>query len=393
MTNDVSGALPADAVGFVVLLLAAAVVIGAIAERVRVPYVVALLLVSLPLQARQATSAFGPALFFVFLPALVFEAAWQLDLSILKRVWRPAFFLALPGVALTTLAIAFAASLAGMPLLEAFLLGAILSATDPIAVVATFRNLAIPAELATIVEAESLFNDGVAAGLYGALVVAANGANASPLGAIALDALRTTAGGVAMGLAVATMVVITLQRVRDSMLAVVGTVVGAYGAYLLADHLHFSGIFAALVTAMALRAFRRFPADASAQVEIDRFWSVLAFIANALVFLLLGLRIQLNRTLNEPLMFAATLGAVAVSRVALAYLVTPLLRVAGGTPGWRHAIVFAGMRGALSLALALALPTGTPLRAQIIDIVFGVVTVTLVIQGLAIAPVLRRVKL
>ena len=311
----------------------------------------------------------------------------------MKRVWRPAFFLALPGVALTTTAIAFAASLAGMPFIEAFLLGAILSATDPIAVVATFRNLAVPAELATIVEAESLFNDGVAAGLYGALTVAANGANASSLATIALDALRTTAGGVTMGLVVATMVVVTLQRVRDSMLAVVGTVVGAYGAYLLANHLHFSGIFAALVTAMALRAFRRFPADASAQVEIDRFWSVLAFIANALVFLLLGLRIQLNRTLNEPLMFAATLAAVAVSRVALAYLVTPLLRVAGGTPGWRHAIVFAGMRGALSLALALALPASTPLRAEIIDIVFGVVTVTLVIQGLAIAPVLRRVKL
>ena len=313
----------------------------------------------------------------------------------LRRVWRPTLFLAIPGVLITTLAIAAAASFIGkLPIVEALLLGAILSATDPIAVVATFRALEIPSELAVIVEAESLFNDGVAASLYGVLAIAATApVSHEDLLGIAANAIKTSFGGAAMGFAIASLIVLALRGVKDRMLEIVATVVGAYGAYLAADHFHFSGIFAALVTGMALRAFHRFPSDDQAQIDIDRFWGVLAFVANALVFLLLGLRIELHRTLNEPITFAATLAAVVLSRVAIAYLGMPLLRMGSERRSWQHAIVLAGMRGALSLALALALPQQTPFRAEIIDIVLGTVTATLVVQGLAIGPILARLRL
>ncbi len=279
-----------------------------------------------------------------------------------------------------------------MPFVPALLLGAILAATDPIAVIAVFRRLHVPHDLATIVEGESLFNDGAAIVLYGVVVGVLSGAGgAADPGTIAVTALSVSLGGAAIGLVAAVLVALLLRGSDSPQLQVVGTIVAAFGSYLVADHFHLSGIFAAVVAGIAMRAFPRFPSTA-AVADVDGFWGVMAFLANALVFVLMGLRIEFARILHEPLLVAITLALVTAARLILAYIVLPL---AGAkiAPAWRSIIALSGMRGALSVALAIGLPADIPFRPQIVDTVFGVVFVTLVAQGLAIGPVISRRRL
>lgn len=157
--------------------------------------------------------------------------------------------------------------------------------------------------------------------------------------------------------------------------------------YVVADELHVSGIFGAVVAGIAIRGFRRFPTP-EATIEIDRFWAVLAFIATTLVFVLMGLRIEFVRIAHEPVLVFSTLLLVTAARVLVTYGGLPLAGVRADQRAWHHVILCAGMRGALSVALALALPSGLPYRSQIVDTAFGVVVVTLIVQGLAIGPLL-----
>jgi CPA1 family monovalent cation:H+ antiporter len=376
----------------VVALLAVALVVSAFADRIGVPYVVALLIVATPIDF-PSFNAFAPALLFVFLPALIFEAAWNINAEALKRRWLAVTVLAVPGVLLTAAIVGGGLALAQqMPFVPALLLGAILAATDPIAVIAVFRRLHVPHDLATIVEGESLFNDGAAIVLYGVVVRVLSGAGgAADPGTIAVTALSVSLGGAAIGLVAAVLVALLLRGSDSPQLQVVGTIVAAFGSYLVADHFHLSGIFAAVVAGIAMRAFPRFPSTA-AVADVDGFWGVMAFLANALVFVLMGLRIEFARILHEPLLVAITLALVTAARLILAYIVLPL---AGAkiAPAWRSIIALSGMRGALSVALAIGLPADIPFRPQIVDTVFGVVFVTLVAQGLAIGPVISRRRL
>jgi CPA1 family monovalent cation:H+ antiporter len=378
---------------FFVALLGAVLLIGVLADRLRLPYSVALLLAALPLEVRHAETSFAPSLLLVFLPALIFEAAWNLEARSVAKVWPAIVLLAVPGVVFTALVIGGALSLTGqLPFVEALLLGTILAATDPIAVIALFKRLDVPKELATIVEGESLFNDGVALVLYGATLASISTGAALQPGLLGLQAIGVSLGGGAIGFAAALLVSQVLRGVSDAKLQIVATVFVAYGSYLAADHLHVSGLFAALVAGIALRWFEHFPTSSEATAEVDGFWAVLAFFANSLVFLLVGLRIQPDRIFHEPILVLGTLFSTTAARLFIVYGGLPLVGLRKNPREWQHVIALAGMRGALSLALALSLPDGIPFRAQIIDAVFGVVTVTLIAQGLAIGPVLKRLR-
>ena len=378
----------------VVGLLAAALVIGIVAERLRLPYSVALVLASVAVSIPGAPQHFAPSLLFVFLPALIFEAAWNLDAASLRRRWLPIAVLALPGVLLTIAFVGAGLAFFGqMPLLSAILLGTILAATDPIAVIPIFRRLAVPEDLATIVEGESLFNDGAAIVLYGALVAAlVAGASTLAPGPVALGIVGVSLGGAAIGFVAAALVALVLRGSREVSLELVGTVVAAYGGYLAADALHVSGIFAALVAGIALRAFMHVSPSAEAGAAVDSFWSAIAFFATSILFLLMGLAISLPRIWHEPLLVGCTLGLIVAARLVLAYLGLPLAGIGGARSAWQHVIALAGMRGALPVALALALPEATPHRAEIIDVVYGVVLITLVAQGLGIGPLVTRLR-
>jgi CPA1 family monovalent cation:H+ antiporter len=373
----------AHGVGGFVALLGAAVLIAILAERVRVPAAVALVAIGAMVPI-QPPFAFGDALLFVFLPPLIFEAAWNLDLESLRRTaWRIAL-LAVPGTLATAGIVAGALMLVNaLPLSAALLFGSIVAATDPVAVVAAFRRVTVPADLRTLVEGESLSNDGVALVLF-AFALAVAGGTPTSVGADVLLGVLEVAGGVAIGALFGVLCAAVLHATDASEYEVTVTIVLAYVAYLVATALHCSGIFATAAGAIALRAaVVRLPRAISNADDVDRAWSALAFMANAVVFIATGLVIRPDRILHEPVLVIVAVVAVTLARAALA------LVAVRDRPG-RITVFLAGMRGALPLALALSLPDALPLRPQIIDATFAVVLVTIVVQGAPLTLVLER---
>jgi CPA1 family monovalent cation:H+ antiporter len=373
----------AHGVGAFTVLLGAAVLISILAERVRIPAAVAMVAVG-TLFPVEPPFAFGDTLLFVFLPPLIFEAAWNLDLGGLRRLgWRIAL-LAVPGTLATAAIVAGALALLGvLPFGSALLFGAIVAATDPVAVVAAFRRVTVPADLRTLIEGESLSNDGVALVLFGFALALAAGQPVS-LGAEVLTGALQIGGGVAIGALLGVVCAAILRTTNAAEHEVTVTIVLAYVAYLAATGIHCSGIFATAAGAIALRAvIARNPTAISNAEEVDRVWSALAFVANAVVFIGTGLLIQPARIVHEPLLVLAAVAAVWIARALLALVAT---RERSG----RITVFLAGMRGALPLALALSLPDTIPLRPQIIDATFAVVLVTIVVQGGPLEVVLKR---
>ena len=373
----------AHGVGGFVVLLGAAVLIAILAERVRVPAAVALVAIGAAFQI-PPPFAFGDTLLFVFLPPLIFEAAWNLDLDSLRRMaWRIAL-LAIPGTLATAAIVAGGVVLAGaLPPAPALLLGAIVAATDPVAVVAAFRRVRVPADLRTLVEGESLSNDGVALVLF-AFAVAVAGGQATSIGADVVFGVLEVVGGIAIGAGAGLVCAAVLRATDATEYEVTVTIVLAYGAYLLATAAHCSGIFATAAGAIALRAVvRRIPDALNNTDDVDRVWAAAAFMANAVVFLATGLLILPSRVVHEPALVIAAIVAVTLARVALALVAT---RKRAG----RITVFLAGMRGALPLALALSLPDALPFRPQIIDATFAVVLVTIVVQGAPLELVVAR---
>lgn len=334
------------------------------------------------------TYALGQATLYVFLPPLLFEAAWNLNYNAIRRQWAAIATLAGPGVLLTAAIVAGALAIVRVPFGPAFLTGAILSATDPIAVVAVFKLVRVPKTLATIVACESLFNDAVAVMLYrialGTLALGVAGGDE-----IAEIVLKTAAGaiaGAALGVAIA-FVAAALLRGRDrATLQIVATVVVAYGSYFAADVLSMSGIFATIAGGIALRYYERRWLSLRIAGDVNRFWDLLALVANVLVFFLVGAALQIGEIAREPAFVIATLIAIALARVVVAGLLLP----AGYPRAWLGVVRVAGMRGALSLALALALPAAVPYRQAIVDATFAVAFATLAASSLTVARAVRR---
>ena len=335
--------------------------------------------------------AFGHATLYIFLPALLFEAAWNLNYRAMRRHWVAIAALAGPGVLLTALIVAGALSIARVPFGPALLTGAILSATDPIAVVAVFRRLKVPKTLATIVECESLFNDAVAVAIYRGVLVAmvAGAASTAAMAFVAARAFGDALGGVALGIALAFVAARILRGSAGAPIHIAATVAGAYGAYFAADYLTLSGIFATVAFGIAFRFLERSSITLSLAEDVGRFWDVAALLANVLVFFLVGAALQLGRIFDEPAFTIACLAAIAVARIVVAGFL-----LLGAYPcEWADVVRVAGMRGGLSLALALAIPPSVPYREAIIDATFAVALATLAAASLTIVPVVKRAAL
>jgi CPA1 family monovalent cation:H+ antiporter len=350
---------------------------------VRVPAAVALVAIGALFQI-PPPFAFGDTLLFVFLPPLIFEAAWNLDLDALRRTAGRIALLAFPGTLLTAIVVAGGLTLAhALPFAPALLFGAIVAATDPVAVVAAFRRVHVPADLRTLVEGESLSNDGIALILFAFAVPFAAG-QPSSIGADALFGVLEIAGGTLVGAMFGVLCAAVLRATHAAEYEATVTIVLAYGSYLAANALHCSGIFATAAGAIALRAMLvRMPRAITNAEEVDHIWTGLAFVANAVVFIATGLVIRPDRIAHEPALVAAAIAGVLLARVLLSLAAT---RVAAE----RITIFLAGMRGALPLALALSLPDSMPFRPQIIDGTFAVVLFTVVVQGAPLELVLAR---
>lgn len=376
------------------LLLVVSLVAIAV-RRLQVPYTVALVIVGLLLTTQsQLSIVLTPELILaLFVPPLVFEAAFHLNFNELRRNLGTILLLAVPGVILTTFIVggilAFGVNLT-LPVALTF--GALIAATDPVAVVSLFRVLRVPKRLAVLVEGESLMNDGTALVLFNLmLVIVATGQ--FNLAVSVLDFVRVSVGGIVVGLVLGWAISRLISRVDDYLIETTLTTVLAFGSYLVAEELHFSGVLAVVAAGLINGNLGPQGMSPTTRIVIFNFWEYVAFLANSLVFLLIGLEVDVPALLAawHPIVWA--IGAVILARVIVVYGLNLLSRRFAEPVSlrWQHVMSWGGLRGALSLALALSLPASFGAeRALLRTMAFGVVLFTLLVQATTLRPLIRR---
>lgn len=384
---------------FIVLLIVAAIV--AVASRwLRVQYTLALLLLGLGLGAFKVVPALvltSDLILRLFLPPLLFEAAFALDLPLLWSRRRGVLALAFPGTLLATVAgAAIVAWAVALPWPVALVFGAMVAATDPVAVLATFRQLRADERLSVLLEGESLFNDGVALSLFLTLVAAVGGGFA-PVQA-AGDFLLKVVGGALLGLAIGWLGSFVVGLSDEHLTEMLISVAVAYGAFIGAEALHLSGVIATLLAALTLSRLGRtrgWVFSEGAEQLLDDLWAFLAFIANAALFLLMGLAAPGAGLQDYPAFVLWGIVAALVGRAVVAYGLGTALNALGLRLSWpeRHVVFWGGLRGAVALAAALSLPASFPARQQLLAMTYGVVLFTVLAQGLTIGPLVRRLGL
>ncbi len=390
--------IAASNVEAVVWLLLIATAVALLCRYTPVPYTIALVCSGLVLAQVKFISLpevnSDVALFF--LPALLFESAFKMHLESLRGLARPVSVLALPGVIVTVATIALALHrLNVLPLATAFVFGAIVSATDPIAVLAIFNRLGVPIRLATLVEAESLFNDGTALVIFGIAVGVSASASFS-LDAAVVRFLVVVAGGAAIGAALAFVASHITATIDDHLVETVLSTVLAYGAYLVAERLHVSGVIAVVVAGLVLGNYgSRIGMSENTRARLSDIWEYVAYVINSLVFLLIGLRIQLVPILMSWQPLLLTIAAVVLARILVVYGTSGLAALfRRKVPwAWQHLLVWGGLRGALSISMVLSLPDTFAAKDTLLRLTFGVVLFTVLVFGTTIQPLVRALHL
>jgi monovalent cation:H+ antiporter, CPA1 family len=333
----------------------------------------------------------------ILLPGLVFEAAYRLDLVILRQWATGLALLTVPGVVVSAAVTALAVSLAtGLRLDLAFIAGAIVSATDPAAVVATFKRIRVPAPLATLVDGESLLNDGTGLVLF-TIAIAAVTSLITPASST-VSFLGTILLSLAIGLVAGALASFLARIVRHAWIELAISLLLAYGSYGVAAQLGLSGVLATVTAAVILGNFGRHVLTPDGRDVIDAVWTVVAVVLTGVVFLLVGLAIPLVRLFDAggPIVWAivgATVARALIVYVLLGGLsrVAPIPGLAQALPlGWLHVLFWSGLRGAVAIAMALALPIDVPQRELLQEIAFGVVLFTLLVQATTVGWVVDR---
>ncbi|HEV2879451.1 MAG TPA: sodium:proton antiporter [Candidatus Eremiobacteraceae bacterium] len=383
------------------LVLFGAVLGAAIASRhARIPYTVGLVVMGLIIGAlpHHPKIQLTPDLvMLVFLPALLFAGAWTYPTSLLRRNWLPIALLATVGVLISILVSWIVlVRFAGLAPQTALLFGAIVAATDPVSVISVFRAMRADDQLIAIVEGESLFNDATAVIAFKVTlllsVVTTHVTAAAPL----VDFVELLVGGAVVGVLVGVVGLLVLRLTDDYVIEALGSLVIAYGSYFVAEWIHASGLVAVIVAGMFLsRVGSRFGSFTSTRQSVNQLWEFIAFAANSMLFLLVGLAINFGELRSSLVAAAWGIVAIAVARVISVYGLSRLSGLLGRVLplAWQHIFFLGGLRGALSMALVLSLPASLAQRDLLVAMVFSVVLFTIVAQGLAIAPALLRLRL
>jgi CPA1 family monovalent cation:H+ antiporter len=417
-----------DQVQLLILLLMVTLLVALLARLMRIPYTLLLVIIGfvVGLMPILPHEHIDPNLvLYVFIPALLFEGAWNAELDRLEADWLPILLLAIPGMVLSLLVVAMVLHVGiGLEWLLALLVGAIVAPTDPVAVIALFQQLGVPDRLRTLVEGESIFNDGTGGAAY-ELVLAVllptlglaevsgtpSFLNTSALGIIA-EVLWLIFGGLLLGFGIGWVASHVVRRIDDRLVVITITIAVAYGMYLLGTALHTSGLLAVVGAGLVMGSLGRKNAMSPRTIEAaDDVWEFIDYLANSLLFLLLGFELALTNLVQSfPGIFFGVLGAV-IGRVLMIYVFIPLQDVLARwwarrtperptrlprprpvPPAWRPVMVLSGLRGALSLALVLGLPEALTQRNLLTDIVYGIILVTLLGQGLTLRVLLPRWK-
>ena len=403
----------------IILLLVVVLALTTIAEKLLIPYPILLVIAGLALALVPGLPVvhLDPDLvFLVFLPPILWAAAYFTSFREFRANLRPIGLLAV-GLVLATTGVVAAVARALLPAIgwpEAIALGAIVSPPDAVSAVAIAKRLQIPGRVVTILEGESLVNDATALVLYRAAVVAVVSGRFL-LGETLLHFAYAATTGVAVGLAVAIIAKKALTVTKDSFTEIAVTLLGPYIAWVVAEQMHASGVLACVAGGLYVRRYFSTVVAPMTRIQARAVWDLLIFLLNGTIFILIGLQLSTLQSAVPPdrmtslilvgaLVSASVIGVrlVWVPTVAvLSRLVSPRLRKRDPMPPWSYLFImgWTGMRGIVTLAGALALPLTTatgapfPFRAEIILISFGVILATLVLQGLTLTPLIRVLHL
>ncbi len=381
----------------VVILLLLICGLAYVVRKTRVPYTVALVAMGLALTFWEPLEfeLRSEMVLGLFVPPLVFDGSFRLPMAILKRTLPAVLLLAVPGVVLTALIAGAVASGSGLALPLALLFGAIISATDPVAVVALFHTLGVPERLAVLVDAESLANDGTGIVMYQVmLAVVLSGGIA--FGPATVEFLRLTAGGVLIGVAVGLLAGYAMARAHDHLLAATVAFAAAYGAFALGETLRASGVLAVVVAGVVCGNLVRQRMPAPIYSHLSNLWEYVAFLGNSFVFLLLGLQVNPTALLRDWHYVAWGIAAAAVSRVVVVYLTAPIAaRMGEPIPRqWLPVLTWGGLRGVVALVLALGLPASLgPAADTLRHMTYGVILFTLLVQATTMQALLSALGL
>jgi CPA1 family monovalent cation:H+ antiporter len=407
MTDQIVASHPGEleTIQALVLLMIAATIVGVVASRVKLPYTVSLVLVGIGLKALGIAPEFKlthDLLMMVFLPALLFEAAIHFPANELKQFAPSIAALALPGVLLTAIATALVLqvefSTFGLKhpvgFVHFLLFGTIIAATDPVSVITLFRQLGVDRKLSVLIEGESLFNDGTAIVLYSIVLGMLNAGHLDISDGL-IKLVMVSAGGIFIGAVLGLFASFVVSLMEDHLISIAVTTVTAYGSYLLAEEFGVSGILATVVAGLFVGNIgKKKGMSPNTRIAVVSFWEYVAFFVGSIVFLMMGLEVSVPLLLSHSTLIFFAFCAVLASRAVCVFLPVPVLRRVGQPVSYRSATVlwWAGLRGSLSMVLVLSLPKEMEVRDTLIAMTFGVVVLSVVLQGSTMGPLLKMLK-
>lgn len=384
-------------VSSLIILLLAATVVALVTRWLRIPYVVGLVLAGLVIPKQLFPESIGlnpDVILNLFLPILIFEAAINTDISRLRSTLKPIVLLAGPGVILSAVITAVLLKFSlGFVWITASAAGVILTITDTVSVIAAFRTVPVPGKLATIVEGESLFNDGVALVLL-SLLSSIHLQGGFSWGDAIQQILIAFVGGGLLGLGLGYLCVGLFQQLDDALSNILLTVAVSLGTFQIGQALGVSSAIAVLIAGLVIQnlAFRR--TSASIKVSLLNFWEYAGFGVNTFIFLFVGLEVEPRILLATIPAALLTIIAYQIGRIFSIYPLCFILRFFDRPLPlrWQHILVFGNVKGSLSMALALSLPLMLPERGQVIALVFSTVFISFIGQGLTLPWFVKKMK-
>ena len=378
----------------VVVLVGA--IVALISRRLKLPYTVGLVVAGLIVAFFHLPLGINfskDLLFKALLPPLIFEAALYIQWRELRRDLVPIIVYATLGVVLSAgVTAGFMHFAVGWTWGAAILFGILIAATDPVSVIATFKESRVTGRLRLLVEAESLFNDSTAAVGFAVALAVASGASVT-VGSSVMAMFVSVIGGIASGLLVVGFVLIVIGRTQDHLVELSMTTVAAFGSFWLAEHFQLSGILATTSAGLMIGNMPSLSTlTAKGEKSIEHFWDFAAFVVNSLIFIMLGINLAYQDLANAAVPIIVAIVAVLVGRAVAVYPCSAIFN-------WsrfridakhQHIMFWGGLRGALALALALGIPADLPYRQEILTVTFGVVAFSVFVQGLTIPALLRR---
>lgn len=395
-----------------ILLLFIAIIVSIGIRRIRLPYSIGLVVAGFSVGYLQLVPSFTitPELvFYIFLPPLLFDAGFNASLTNLKQNWKIIFTLAVPG---TIVSVALVGSIAhfvmDIPWMSALLFGALIVPTDTVSILSVFKELKIPARLSTIVEGESLFNDGTAIIVFKLILglILAEQYNVTDINyaTFSWHLLLSYTGGLMLGAAVGYGAGWLMRRLKDPLVEIMFTVMLVYGMYIIAEKIEISSIIAVVTASMMIGHYRqKLGMSPTTQIALSSFWNFTAFAINSILFILIGLQLNFNTLLGNIGIILIGLLAVNIGRIAFIYPFSNILNFFLARRAstkhdilpikWQHVMALGNLKGSLSMALVISLPDTLLYKNQLVALTFGIVFLSLVIQGTTLRPILRRFQL